>query len=175
MTPSSVRGGVSEQEACARARRSRATSAWQSVNRRHGGGAADGAPPAAELVLAAAQIDSVRYHIQMWRLGVLEDWGSARWLLFKFSSPIHQFWHKCSLLRGNSVMFSRSHLNYFGIFSSCRRLSAGPKQALQLCTLWGPNKPSLVQLDVHTIRSVSPKYGNSYLENCEIFSVKDYI
>lgn len=52
----------------------------QSVNRRHGGGwgGADGAPPAAELVLAAAQIDSVRYHIQMWRLGVLEDWGSAR-------------------------------------------------------------------------------------------------
>lgn len=67
-------------------------------------------------------------------------------------------------------MFSRSHLNYFGIFSICRRLSAGPKQASQLCTLWGPNQPSLVQLDVDTIRSISPKYGKIMLELRNILS-----
>lgn len=178
MTPSSVRRRVTEQEACAHARRGQHQHDRQSVNRRHVGGEQVGLRlllNAAEWVLAAAQIDSVRYRSQMWCPCVLEDWGSTGWLLFKFSSRIHQFWHKCSLLRGNSVMFSRSHLNYFGIFSICRRLSAGPKQALQLCALRGPNKPSLVQLDVHTIRSISQKYGNSYLENCEIFSVKDYI
>lgn len=78
-----------------------------------GDGGAGGAPHAAEWVLAAAQIDSIRYHIQMWCLCVLEDWGSTRWLLFKFSSWIHQFWHKCSLLRGNSVMFPPKLLWYF--------------------------------------------------------------
>lgn len=43
-------------------------------------------------------------------------------------------------LRGNLAMFSRSHLNYFGIFSICCRLSAGPKQALQLLRSLGPER-----------------------------------
>lgn len=125
----------------------------------------------------AAQIDNIQYHIRMLCLYASEDWGSTCWLLFKFSSWIHQFW-KCSLLRGKSGICSPdptwTTLVFLVSVADCQLGQSKPcssalsgAQTSQVCFSWMWRQfdwfPQNTEINTH-----NPNH-------CKILLVTDYI